>query len=175
LSHFKSTLFRTIAFSIGLGSLAFAAELTKAQLTEVPLRSALPTVKLPDASGQTVDVAQYKGKVILLDFWATWCGGCKEELPWFADFETTFKNKGLSVIAVSADDEGWPTVTPFVKAHRMPTKVLLDDGSSKKHFAIEVMPVALLIDRHGRVAAKYVGQVDRNNMEQNIRTLLREP
>jgi thiol-disulfide isomerase/thioredoxin len=175
LSHFTRTLFRTIAVSFGLSSIAVAAEPVKMQLTEVPLRLALPTMRLPNAAGQVVDIAQHRGKVILLDFWATWCGGCKEELPWFADFQTSFKNMGLSVIAVSMDDSGWATVTPFVSAHRMPKTVLMDDGSSTKQFAIQAVPVALLIDRRGRVAAKYVGLVDRNNIEQNIRSLLREP
>ncbi len=147
-------------------SIGLAAAPSKAVLIDISQRSRVPALRLPESSGQRVSVDQYRGKVVLLDFWATWCGGCKQELPWFAGFEASFKPEGFSVIAVSMDDGGWSTVTPFVSTHRMPGKVLLDDGSSAVLFDIQAMPVALLIDRHGKIAAKYVGLVERRNIQE---------
>jgi len=72
------------------------------------------------------------------------------------------------------DEGGWPVVNPFVDSLKLPFKVLLDDSQSAKRFEIENMPVALLIDRNGRVAAKYVGVVDRDDVEANIKSLLQE-
>ena len=64
-------------------------------------------IQLKDADGQTVHPADYKGKVVLLDFWATWCGPCKIEIPWFMDFERQFKDQGFAVVGVSMDEDGW--------------------------------------------------------------------
>lgn len=173
---FKKQMLIGLATTIMITSanIGLAAEPAKATLIEISQRSADARVSLPDASGKKATIDQYRGKVVLLDFWATWCGGCKEELPWFADFETSFGPRGFSVIAVSTDEDGWPAVNPFIRTHRIPHTVLLDDGTSVGRFHIESMPVALLIDRHGRVAARYVGLVDRQDVEQNIDKLLRE-
>ncbi len=65
-----------------------------------------PEFSLKDANGQTVHAADYKGKVVLLDFWATWCGPCKIEIPWFMDFERQFKDQGFAVLGVSMDEDG---------------------------------------------------------------------
>jgi thiol-disulfide isomerase/thioredoxin len=69
-------------------------------------RHAAPDFALKDADGKTVRLSDYKGKVVLLDFWATYCGPCKIEIPWFMDFERKHKDQGFSVLGVSMDDDG---------------------------------------------------------------------
>ena len=77
-------------------------------------RHVAPDFALKDADGRTVHLAEYKGKVVLLDFWATWCGPCRVEIPWFIDIERKNKDKGFAVLGVSMDENGWEDVKPFL-------------------------------------------------------------
>lgn len=136
-------------------------------------RSAAPSFALKDAAGKTVTLAKYRGKVVLLDFWATWCHGCKEEIPWFSEFHKTYAREGLAVVGVSLDDDGWKTLRPFLAQTKPPYRIILGNDSVAKSYGIESMPDTFLIDRHGRIAAVYrAGLVDRANIEANIKELL---
>src|ERR1700723_1449294 len=77
-------------------------------------RKAAPDFSLTDANGSPVKLSDYKGKVVLLNFWATWCGPCKIEIPWFMDFEQTYKDKNFAVLGVSLDEDGWDSVKPYI-------------------------------------------------------------
>jgi peroxiredoxin len=130
---------------------------------------------LQDAAGKTVKTQDYRGKVVLLDFWATWCTGCKKEIPWFSAFQATYGEKGLAVIGVSMDEDGWKALRPFLEEHRVPYEMVLGDSATGKGYGIANLPDTFLIDRQGRVAAAYrEGLVDRENVEANIKTLLSE-
>jgi thiol-disulfide isomerase/thioredoxin len=151
-----------------------AADPVRATLIPSAERRTAEMIKLKDASGKTVDLASYRGHVVLVDFWATWCGGCKQELPWFQEFETKYGDRRFGVIAVSMNHEGWGVVKPFIESLKIGYKVVLDDGDTSKRYSFKEMPAAFLIDREGRLAAKYIGVVDRDNIESNIRLLLAE-
>src|SRR4051812_18456082 len=69
---------------------------------------------LRDAAGKTAELKHYRGKVVLLDFWATWCTGCKQEIPWFAEFQREFGAKRFAVLGVSLDEGGWDILKPFL-------------------------------------------------------------
>lgn len=117
-----------------------------------------PPFSLKDADGQTVHASDYKGKVVLLDFWATWCGPCKIEIPWFIDFQRQFKDQGLAVVGVSMDEDGWKVIKPYVQNMKMNYRVLLgDDAVSTAYGGLDSLPTTLLIDRHGKIAAVHVG------------------
>ncbi|HEY1494652.1 MAG TPA: TlpA disulfide reductase family protein, partial [Candidatus Solibacter sp.] len=103
----------------------------------------------------------------------TWCHGCKEEIPWFAEFQRKYGAKGLTVVGVSLDEEGWKVVRPFLASASIPYRVLLGNEATAKKYRIENMPDAFLIDRRGRIAATYIGLVDRDNVEANLRTMLK--
>jgi peroxiredoxin len=112
-----------------------------------------PGFSLKDASGQTVHPADYKGKVVLLDFWATWCGPCKIEIPWFIDFERQFKDQGFAVLGVSMDEDGWAAIKPYVQDRKMNYRVLLgNDDVSAAYGGLDALPTTLLIDRQGKIA-----------------------
>jgi peroxiredoxin len=118
----------------------------------------LPEFKLKDADGQTVHAADYKGKVVLLDFWATWCGPCKIEIPWFMDFERQFKDQGFAVVGVSMDEDGWNAIKPYVQNMKMNYRVLLgNDDVSTAYGGLDSLPTTLLIDRQGKIASVHVG------------------
>jgi len=148
----------------------------KAKLEPVSQRKAAPEFALTDASGRTASLAQYRGKVVLLDFWATWCGGCKHEIPWFEEFSKTYGNRGLSVVGVSLDDKGWKALKPFLAQHPINYRIVLGNEAMSKQYAIDGMPDTFLIDQQGRIAAAYKsGVVDKDDMEANIKAMLAKP
>jgi peroxiredoxin len=146
-----------------------------AVLRPIAQRSPAPEFTLPDSTGRTMTLRNYRGKVVLLDFWATWCHGCKLEIPWFADFSQKYAGQGLTVVGVSLDSDGWKAVTPFIKTAHVPYQIILGNDAVSKAYGIENMPDTFLIDRQGRIAAVYNGMVDKQNVEDNLRTMLSEP
>ena len=146
-----------------------------AQTTPSPAqRAAAPDFTLSDAKGKPIALSEYKGKVVLLDFWATWCTGCKVEIPWYMEFEKKYKRRGLASIGVAMDEEGWKTVTPYLRKKPINYQIVVGDANFAKAYNVESLPVTLLIDRHGRIADAHVGMVEKDAWEQEILTLLRE-
>src|SRR6266568_5040927 len=162
---------------LALVGVAIAADQARVRAILQPAdeRKPAPEFALKDSSDNTVSLKDYRGKVILLDFWATWCGGCKEEIPWFSEFERKYGAKGFIVVGVSLDEDGWKVVKPFVKKADVPYRIILGDDATAKKYGIENMPDAFLIDRQGRIAAKYVGLVDKDDVESNVRAMLSQP
>src|SRR5438552_7014768 len=78
-------------------------------------RRPAPDFTLNDASGKPIQLSGFKGKVVLLNFWATWCGGCRVEIPWLIEFQQTYGHRGFVVLGVSLDAEGWKLVKPFIR------------------------------------------------------------
>ena len=136
-----------------------------------------PSFRLKDANGQTASPADYKGKVVLLDFWATWCGPCKIEIPWFMDFEKQFKDKGFAVLGVSMDEDGWSAIRPYVQNMKMNYRVLLgDDAVSTAYGGLDSLPTTFLIDRQGMIASVHVGvSMGKEEFKNAIVQLLKAP
>lgn len=167
--------FLTVSALIAAGlSLGADQATVRASLQPAGQRKAASEFSLQDGSGKQVNLKDYRGKVVLLDFWATWCHGCKLEIPWFADFSRQYRDKGVVVIGVSLDDEGWRVVTPFIKTAQIPYAIVLGNDTVAKAYGIENMPDTFLIDREGRVAAAYNGVVDKQSVDDNLRALLSE-
>src|SRR5215469_8455039 len=135
-------------------------------------RRIAPELGLEDSVGKQANLRDYRGKVVVLDFWATWCHGCKEEIPWFVEFQRKYGDQDLRVIGVSLDDEGWKVIKPFIKAASVPYRIVLGNDATAKAYGIGSMPDTFLIDREGRIAATNVGMVDRSGLEKNIQALL---
>jgi peroxiredoxin len=136
---------------------------------------AAPDFTLTDSTGSPVKLSAYKGKVVLLDFWATWCHGCKIEIPWYVEFQDKYRNDGLSAIGVSMDDDGWKSVKPFLQEHKLNYPVVIGDQDlAKRYGGLPSLPVTLLIDRNGRIAESHAGMVDKDAFEKKINTLLHE-
>ena len=146
-----------------------------ADLTPTTARKNAPDFTLEDSTGAVVKLSGYKGRVVLLDFWATWCTGCKQEIPWYMEFQDKYKKDGLSAIGVSLDDDGWKSVKPFLQEHKINYPIVIGDWNDMgKRFGFNSMPATLLIDRDGKMADMHVGMVDKDAFEREIQTLLRE-
>ena len=134
------------------------ATTVKAAVKSDKERKAAPEFALKDANGQTVHLSDYRGKVILLDFWATWCGPCKVEIPWFMEFQQEFKDKGFAVLGVSMDEDGWTAVKPYLQQLKVNYRILLgNDMVGDQYGGVDSLPTTFLIDRQGRIASTHVG------------------
>ena len=129
---------------------------------------------IKDVQGKNVRLSDYKGKVILLDFWATWCGPCKIEIPWFVEFQNKYGPQGLQVVGVSVDDTV-EMLRPYVKDLKMNYPVLLGlhhDDIQDAYGPLWGIPVTAVISRDARICAKHSGMSSKENIEKEIKSLL---
>ena len=149
---------------------------TRSVVKEDSQRKHAPDFALKDANGKVVHLADYRGKVVVLDFWATWCGPCIIEIPWFTEFQRKYKDRGFEVLGVSMDDDGWKAITPFVERRKINYRVLLgDDKTGDLYGGLEALPTTFVIDRYGRIASVHVGLTDKKDFEDAIEKLLEAP
>jgi len=119
-----------------------------------------PDFSLPTLEGQTVTLSALRGQVVFLNFWATWCPPCREEMPSIERLHRAFKDQGLVVLAVDVD-EGAGVVARFVKDFRLSFPVLLDTGSAvTPRYGVVGLPTTILVDRRGRIVGGAVGPRD---------------
>ena len=139
-------------------------------------RHPAPEFALKDANGKTVRLEDYRGKVVLLDFFATWCGPCKIEIPWFMEMERRNKDRGFAVLGVSMDDEGWDIVKPFLADLGVNYRVVIgNDATAQLYGGVDALPTTFLIDRNGKIASVHVGLASRKDFEDGIEQLLQAP
>ncbi len=139
-------------------------------------RKKAPEFKLKDADGKVVSLAEYKGKAVLLNFWATWCGPCKVEIPWFVEFEQKFKDKGFAVLGVAMDEEGWEIIKPYIIDKKVNYRILAgDDSTAQLYGGVDSLPTTFLIDKNGMIAGVHVGLVSKSEYEKDILALLGSP
>lgn len=131
-----------------------------------------PDFSLKDSAGTNLRLSDYKGKAVLLNFWATWCRPCEVEVPMLMEFETRYKASGLSVIGVSMDDDGWKAVMPYIEKNKLNYPVVIGNQELVKQYGEEAMPMTMLIDREGKIAGVHLGLVDKKTWETEIGRLL---
>ena len=146
------------------------------QLIRETDRQQAPDFVLAEADGRAIQLSEFRGQVVVLNFWATWCNPCRVEIPWFIEFQRTYKSQGFSVIGVSFDEDGWNAVRPFISQQGINYPVVIGGDQAAQSFGgVESLPTTLIIDRHGRVAATHPGLVSRSVYENDIQSVLREP
>jgi thiol-disulfide isomerase/thioredoxin len=129
---------------------------------------------LKDINNKPIRLADYKGKVLLLDFWATWCGPCKLEIPWFAEFQTKYGKDGLQVVGVSVDDT-LDKLQPYVRDMKMNYPVLQGlnhDDVQDAYGPLWAIPVTVVISRDGKVCTRHSGLSSKDAFEREIKGLL---
>jgi peroxiredoxin len=136
-------------------------------------QSTAPDFNLKDANGHGVRLSDYRGRVVLLNFWATWCGPCQIEIPWFVEFENKYRAEGFTVLGVSMDEDGWKVVKPFLAAKNVNYPVVLgNEEVNQLYGGIESLPTTLLIGRDGRTEFFHSGLIGRGEYQTEILQLL---
>lgn len=139
---------------------------------KAPHGKAQLNLKLKDMNGATVNLADFKGKVILLNFWATWCGPCKVEIPEFVRAYEAHKDKGFVVLGVSIDDTP-DQLKEFAKEFKISYPMLLNQESVEQAYGpIYGVPISFFIGRDGLICRKQMGEVKKEMLEQELRSLL---
>jgi len=132
-----------------------------------------PDFSLKDADGAVIRLSDYRGKVVLLNFWATWCPPCRVEIPWFEQFQRTYGSQGFAVIGVSMDEDGWNAVRPYMESNKISYRIVIGDRAlAQKYGGVASLPETLLIDRDGRIAARHAGIVGKSDYESEIVRML---
>jgi len=129
---------------------------------------------MKDAQNRSVQLSSFRGKVIMIDFWATWCEPCKVEIPWFVEFQNRYGPGGLQVIGISVDDSA-EQLKPFIAKLKMNYVVLQGLGRDDVQDAFGPLvgvPITVMIDRKGRICAKHAGLTSKDIFEREIKALL---
>ncbi|MFZ0293115.1 MAG: TlpA disulfide reductase family protein [Candidatus Sulfotelmatobacter sp.] len=134
--------------------------------------SMAPDFSLPDLAGKKLDLSSYRGKVVLLDFWATWCDLCRDEIPNFVELQNKYGDRGLQIIGVSMDDGPEP-VRDFYRRFKMNYPVAMGNAKTGELYGgVLGLPIAFLIGRDGRISTKHIGATDISVLENEIRNKL---
>jgi|SRR5580700_2542221 cytochrome c biogenesis protein CcmG/thiol:disulfide interchange protein DsbE len=134
-----------------------------------------PDFTLTDLDGRKVTLSNYRGKVVLLDFWATWCGPCRTEIPHFVEMQNQYGPQGFQVIGISMDDDAKP-VREFALQYKLNYPVAVGDDKLADRFGgVLGLPVNFIIDRQGRIHAKYLGATDVSVFDSDVKGLLAQP
>jgi len=132
-----------------------------------------PDFELKDVQGRPFRLSDAKGTVRLVDFWATWCAPCREEIPMFKDLHATYGAKGFTLVGIAMDDEGVATVKPFVDELHIPYITLIgNEGVANAFGGVVGLPSKFLVDREGRIVDSWVGAVPRAVLEKKIQSIL---
>ena len=137
-------------------------------------RAAAPDFTLTALDGKSLALHDYRGKVVLLDFWATWCTPCREETPHFVELQRKYGGQGLQVVGVSMDDDDQP-VRDFYREFRMNYPVAMGTAHlGQAYGGVLGLPLLFVIDRNGLIVAKYAGAAPLPEVERRVQALLRE-
>lgn len=129
--------------------------------------------KLTTADGTVVELSKLQGKVVLVNFWATWCGPCRREIPDFIEVYEKYKSQGFEIVGIALDDEGFDLVTPYVKRFKIPYPVVIGTGRTVNDYGgFDVIPTTFLIDRKGMIVDQHMGLMTKTELEKKLKTVL---
>ncbi|MBD3334999.1 MAG: redoxin domain-containing protein [Candidatus Eisenbacteria bacterium] len=154
---------------------AAVSDVTPARLAPPAEREPAPDFSLPDLSGREVSLDDFAGKIVILDFWATWCPPCRMEIPHFIGLHKDYNDRGVEIVGIALDRNGIQAVQPFVQQHRIPYVSLIGDQQIARRFGgVRNIPTTFIIDQKGRIVSRHVGYQERSVFEREIVALLQE-
>jgi thiol-disulfide isomerase/thioredoxin len=127
---------------------------------------------LLDLNGKKVRLSDYKGKVVLLEFWATWCPPCRASIPGLEKIYEAYRDKGLVVLAVSLDEGGWDSVKSFVQKNGITYLVLKGNDEVSDSYQVRTIPLILILDKEGTISKRYLGFGNDEDLEKDIKAVL---
>jgi peroxiredoxin len=133
-----------------------------------------PNFSLKTYDGKIVELAKLKGKVVVINFWATWCPPCRAEIPDFIKAYDAYKSKGLEIVGIALDEDGWPKVKPFVDKNKISYPIVLGTAEvAQQYGGIEAIPTTFIVDRKGNIVDHQVGMLIKGMLERKIKVLLK--
>lgn len=179
----KKVLWIVLVVAVVVLALSFTNQkwLTGGGSVSGPLPDA-PKVTMKDLQGDDVTLEQFRGKVVLVNFWATWCGPCRIEMPWFIEFQEKYGPQGFTVLGVSMDEDGKSVVEPFIRGEefdldgrkvKVNYPILLgNDDLAEKFGGLLGLPTTLVISRDGKITKRFIGLVNHEMILKEVETQL---
>ena len=138
-----------------------------------------PDFKVTDLSGKSISLSDYKGKVLFLNFWATWCPPCRAEIPDFVEAYGEHKTKGLEILGISLDSKGKEAIVAFVDKYKINYPVVLETRNTTEQLIDDYqpgqfIPTTIVIDKQGRIRNKQVGQMSKDMLLKYFQQLAAE-
>lgn len=143
-----------------------------ARTADGALKSA-PDFNLKDLSGKTVKLSDFKGKVVVLNFWATWCGPCRAEIPALIKARNQYHDKGVEIIGISLDDDGSESVAAFAKQFKINYPIVIGTLKDVNNYgSFDSIPTTFVVDREGKIRSSHLGMVSFGDVENAVKPLL---
>jgi cytochrome c biogenesis protein CcmG/thiol:disulfide interchange protein DsbE len=158
---------------VSLGSCLFGLAILSGCSTPPSKASDVPQFSFTSLEGKTVAMKDLGNKVLIVDFWATWCGPCREEIPHLNELYSELKSKGLEIVGISMDTDGTDGVKDFAREFRIQYPIVMGDEKVAESFGgIIGLPTTFIIDRDGKIAKKYIGLPPADDMTKIVRDLV---
>jgi peroxiredoxin len=126
-----------------------------------------PDFQLKNVKGETIALNAFRGKIVLVNFWATWCGPCRSEMPSMEEIYREFSGKEFEILAVSTDEDGMRSVVPFLEEYRFTFPILIDDTLRINDlYGVSSIPTSVIVDRNGMITNRFFGAVDWSDPKQ---------
>jgi thiol-disulfide isomerase/thioredoxin len=132
-----------------------------------------PNFSLRTVEGKKVELQDFQGKVVVINFWASWCPPCRSEIPGLLEVYRKYRPKGLEIVGISLDSDGWRKVSPLVREMNIEYPVVMGDHDvANAYGGIRAIPTTIIVDRNGKIVDKVVGYMDRERFENEIREIM---